>query len=72
MLAHLPFQRTLEQFDFAFQISIEERLVKKLAKASTIDSWSLPVDVAIELSKSSARARNATPAWRRVTITCSP
>ena len=26
-LAHLPFQRTLEQFDFGFQPSIDERLV---------------------------------------------
>ena len=25
-LAHLPFQRTLEQFDFAFQPSIDERM----------------------------------------------
>ena len=24
-MAHLPFQRTLEQFDFAFQPSIDER-----------------------------------------------
>ena len=24
-LAHLPFQRTLEQFDFGFQLSIDER-----------------------------------------------
>ena len=30
-LAHLPFQRTLDQFDFAFQPSIDERLVKELA-----------------------------------------
>ena len=30
-LAHLPFQRTFEQFDFAFQPSIDERLVKELA-----------------------------------------
>ena len=30
-LAHLPFQRTLEQFDFAFQPSVDERLVKELA-----------------------------------------
>ena len=30
-LAHLPFQRTLEQFDFAFQPSIDERQVKELA-----------------------------------------
>ena len=27
-LAHLPFQRTLEQFDFGFQPSIDERLVR--------------------------------------------
>ena len=30
-LAHLPFQRTLEQFDFGFQPSVYERLVKELA-----------------------------------------
>ena len=30
-LAHLPFQRTLEQFDFGFQPSVDERLVKELA-----------------------------------------
>ena len=30
-LAHLPFQRTLEQFDFTFQPSIDERQVKELA-----------------------------------------
>ena len=39
-------------------------------KASTIASWSLPVDV--EVSKSSARDRNSTPAWCRTSITCSP
>ena len=39
-------------------------------KASTIESWSLPVDVAV--SKSSARDRNSTPAWCRPSITCSP
>ncbi len=30
-MAHFPFQRTLEQFDFGFQPSIDERLVKELA-----------------------------------------
>jgi len=30
-LAHFPFQRTIEQFDFSFQPSIDERLVKELA-----------------------------------------
>ena len=30
-VAHLPFQRTLDQFDFAFQPSVDERQVKKLA-----------------------------------------
>ena len=30
-MAHLPFQRTLEQFDFAFQPSIDERHVRELA-----------------------------------------
>ncbi len=47
-LAHLPFQRTLEQFDFAFQPSIDERLVRELAnltlvpEASNILSWARP------------------------------
>ena len=35
-LAHLPFQRTLEQFDFAFQPSIDERLVKELANLALV------------------------------------
>ena len=30
-LAHLPFQRTLAQFDFAFQPSVDERQVRELA-----------------------------------------
>jgi DNA replication protein DnaC len=30
-LAHLPFQRTLEQFDFRFQPSVDERQVRELA-----------------------------------------
>ena len=30
-MAHFPFQRTLEQFDFGFQPSIDERQVKELA-----------------------------------------
>ena len=30
-LAHLPFRRNLEEFDFSFQPSIEERQVKELA-----------------------------------------
>ena len=30
-LAHFPYQRTIEQFDFGFQPSIDERLVKELA-----------------------------------------
>lgn len=30
-LAHLPYHRTLEQFDFSFQPSIDERLVRELA-----------------------------------------
>ena len=30
-LAHFPYQRTIEQFDFSFQPSIDERLVKELA-----------------------------------------
>jgi len=30
-LAHLPFQRTLEQFDFGFQPSLDERQVRELA-----------------------------------------
>ena len=39
-------------------------------KASTIAIWSLPV--AVEVSKSSARDRNSTPARYRPSITCSP
>ena len=35
-LAHLPFQRTFEQFDFAFQTSIDERLVKELANLAFV------------------------------------
>ena len=35
-LAHLPFQRTLEQFDFDFQPSIDERLVKELANLAFV------------------------------------
>ena len=35
-MAHLPFQRTLDQFDFAFQPSIDERLVKELANLAFV------------------------------------
>ncbi len=35
-LAHLPFQRTFEQFHFAFQPSIDERLVKELANLAFV------------------------------------
>ncbi len=35
-LAHLPYQRTLEQFDFAFQPSIDERQVRELAGLSFV------------------------------------
>jgi DNA replication protein DnaC len=34
--AHLPFERTLEQFDFAFQPSIDERQVQELATLSFV------------------------------------
>jgi DNA replication protein DnaC len=30
-LAHLPFHRTLEQFDFSFQPSVDERQIRELA-----------------------------------------
>ena len=30
-LAHLPYRKTLEEFDFAFQPSIDERLIRELA-----------------------------------------
>lgn len=36
-LAHLPFHRTLEQFDFSFQPSIDERLVRELATLSFVN-----------------------------------
>ena len=39
-------------------------------KASTIESWSSPVDVAV--SNSTARDRISTPAWCRASITCRP
>ena len=35
-LAHLPFHKTLEQFDFKFQPSIDERLVRELATLSFV------------------------------------
>ena len=35
-MAKLPFQRTLEQFDFAFQPSIDERQVKELASLAFV------------------------------------
>lgn len=35
-LAHLPFHRTLEQFDFAFQPSLDKRQVRELAALSFV------------------------------------
>jgi DNA replication protein DnaC len=35
-LAHLPFRRTLEDFDFSFQPSIDERQIKELATLSFV------------------------------------
>ena len=35
-LAHLPFQRTLDQFDFAFQPSIYERHIRELANLAFV------------------------------------
>lgn len=35
-LAHFPFRRTLEEFDFSFQPSIDERQVKELATLSFV------------------------------------
>ena len=35
-MAHFPFQRTLDQFDFAFQPSIDERQVKELASLAFV------------------------------------
>ena len=35
-LAHLPFQRTLDQFDFAFQPSIDKRQVRELANLAFV------------------------------------
>ena len=35
-MANLPFQRTLEQFDFGFQPSIDERLIKELANLTFV------------------------------------
>ena len=36
-LAHLPFQRTLEEFDFRFQLSIDQRQVRELATLTFIN-----------------------------------
>jgi len=36
-LAHLPFQKTLEQFDFSFQPSIDERQVRELATLAFVE-----------------------------------
>ena len=35
-MAHMPFQRTLDQFDFAFRPSIDERQVKELANLAFV------------------------------------
>lgn len=35
-LAHLPFYRTLEQFDFSFQPSIDEHQVRELASVAFV------------------------------------
>lgn len=35
-LAHLPFQRTLEQFDFRFQPSIDERQIRELSSLAFV------------------------------------
>ena len=35
-LAHLPYQRTMEQFDFGFQPAVDERLVKELASLAFV------------------------------------
>lgn len=35
-LAHFPFHKTLEEFDFAFQPSIDERRVRELAQLAFV------------------------------------
>ena len=35
-LAHLPFQRSIEQFDFDFQPSVDERQIKELANLAFV------------------------------------
>ena len=35
-MSHLPFQRTLDQFDFACQPSVDERQVRELASLSFV------------------------------------
>ncbi len=35
-MAHLPFRRTLEDFDFSFQPSIDERQVKELGNLAFV------------------------------------
>ena len=71
-MAHLPFLRTLEQFDFGFQPSIDERQVKELAnlafvaEASNILLLGPPgvgktlLAIALALSRPSSTARGPT------------
>ena len=39
-LAHFPFHRTLEQFDFSFQPSVDERLVQLVSQVGCKIPWS--------------------------------
>lgn len=39
-LAHLPFHKTLDQFDFSFQPSIDERQVRELATLTFVQEAS--------------------------------
>ena len=44
-LAHLPFQRTLDQFGFAFQPSIDERHIREgpTWPSSPRPAWAIPI-----------------------------
>ena len=59
-MAHLPFQRSLEQFDFSFQPSIDEREVKELATPAFVTEASPPRRT---VSGTSRCGQSATADW---------
>ncbi|MHB1953190.1 MAG: hypothetical protein ACYCOU_05530 [Sulfobacillus sp.] len=55
-MAHLPFHKTLNQFDFVFQPSLDERHVGMSGKCSRPNGW-----MRHKISWSSVRARWGKP-----------